>query len=85
MGAKKRRGNRAYIVDDRIKISNNIHRQGNEAKINSMRVKWGICVYMPACRFNKLFTIISSIFFFKSYPLESELFITGFSNAYQST
>lgn len=72
MGAKKRRGNRAYIVDDRIKISNNIsiikisnniHRQGNEAKINSVRVKWGICVYMPACRFNKLFTIISSIFF----------------------
>lgn len=68
MGAKKRRGNRAYIVDDRIRISNNIHRPGNEAKINSMRVKWDICVHMPACRFNKLFTIINSMFFKKVLP-----------------
>ena len=50
MGAKKGRGNRAYIVDDRIRISNNIHRQ-NEAKINSMRVNiytkiWYIYVYI---------------------------------------
>ena len=50
MGAKKGRRNRAYIVDDRIRISNNIHRQ-NEAKINSMRVNiythiWDIYVYI---------------------------------------
>lgn len=44
MGAKKGRGNRAYIVDDRIRISNNIHRP-NEAKINSMRVN----IYTHIC------------------------------------